>query len=103
MAKSRFITDQPDKLDYASPTQFKFEIHNYITSSFRVRFFYFCATKTPTLGRDIPIHGSKVEFEEFTMSFMVDEYLENYISLHNWMTGIGFPKERKQFGRAIGS
>jgi len=27
----------------------------------------------------------------------VDEYLENYISLHNWMTGIGFPTDRQEF------
>ena len=28
---------------------------------------------------------------------MVDEFLENYLSLHEWMTGIGFPKNRTQF------
>ena len=32
-----------------------------------------------------------------TISFIVDEYLENYITLHNWLTGIGFPKSRSQF------
>ena len=26
------------------------------------------------------------------MSFIVDEYLENYIQLHKWLIGIGFPK-----------
>ena len=31
------------------------------------------------------------------MSFIVDEYLENYISIHNWLIGIGFPKNRTQF------
>ena len=39
----------------------------------------------------------KTEFENLSISFIVDEYLENYISLHDWLTGIGFPKSRSQF------
>ena len=27
----------------------------------------------------------------------MDEFLENYKELHNWMTGIAFPKSREQF------
>ena len=46
---------------------------------------------------DISIMGEKTEFENLSISFIVDEYLENYISLHNWLTGIGFPKSRSQF------
>ena len=104
MAQARFVTDQPDKLDYASPTQFKFELEQLP----KVVFFNVSCNlpgvsmtptiqTTATLGRDIPIHGSKVDFEEFSVNFIVDEYLENYLSLHEWMTGIGFPKDRKQF------
>jgi hypothetical protein len=101
MAKSRFITDQPDKLDYASPTQFKFEIQQlpkvqFFNVSCNLPGVSMSATiqETPTLGRDIPIHGSKVEFEEFTMSFMVDEYLENYRELHAWLMALGFPQDK---------
>ena len=47
--------------------------------------------------KDIPLMGEKLEYGNLTIEFIVDEYLENYISLHNWMLGIGFPKERKQF------
>jgi hypothetical protein len=31
------------------------------------------------------------------VSFIVDEYLENYITIHEWLIGIGFPKNRTQF------
>ena len=41
--------------------------------------------------------GDKLEYENLTLTFIVDEYLENYISLHNWMTGAGFPSKRSQF------
>ena len=96
------LARQPDQLDYASPTQFRFGIHQLP----KVEFFTVGANlpgvsvPTTTLATpftDISIMGEKTEFENLTISFIVDEYLENYISLHNWLTGIGFPKSRSQF------
>ena len=51
----------------------------------------------PTPYKDIPIMGDKITFGNLDVSFIVDEYLENYISIHNWLIGIGFPKNRQQF------
>ena len=31
------------------------------------------------------------------LTFLVDEYLENYLQLHQWLTAIGFPEKREQF------
>ena len=96
------LARQPDQLDYASPTQFRFGIHQLP----KVEFFTVSANlpgisagvaiyATPL--KDIPTMGEKLEYENLSISFIVDEYLENYISLHNWMVGIGFPKDREQF------
>ena len=41
--------------------------------------------------------GDRLTYDNITIEFIVDEYLENYRSLHEWMTAIGFPKDRKQF------
>ncbi len=93
---------QPEQLDYASPTQFRFGIHQLP----KVEFFTVTAnlpgisvdnTTLPTPYKDISIMGEKPTYENLTISFIVDEYLENYISLHNWLTGIGFPQSRSQF------
>ena len=51
----------------------------------------------PTPFKDIPTMGDKLTYDNLEITFIVDEFLENYISLHNWMTGIAFPKSRKQF------
>ena len=97
---------QPEQLDYASPTQFRFGIHQLP----KVEFFTVTAnlpgisvdnTTLPTPYKDISIMGEKPTFENLTISFIVDEYLENYISLHNWLTGIGFPQDRAQFSNCI--
>jgi len=96
------LSRQPTKLDYVSPTQFRFGINQLP----KVEFFTVGANLPgitagvailPTPFKDIPTMGDKLEYENLSISFMVDEYLENYVSLHNWMTGIGFPKERTQF------
>jgi hypothetical protein len=47
--------------------------------------------------RQIPIQGDTITFDQLSISFIVDEYLENYLSLHDWITGVGFPKTTEQF------
>ena len=96
------LARQPDKLDYASPTQFKFGIHQlpkveFFTLSANVPGISADTVTQPTPYKAIPIVGDKLNYENLSITFLVDEYLENYISLHNWMTGIGFPTDRQEF------
>ncbi len=39
-------------------------------------------------GVDAYFHGDKVEFETLNVSFLVDEDLENYQEMYNWMSSI---------------
>ena len=96
------LARQPDKLDYASPTQFKFGIHQlpkveFFTLSANVPGISAGTAMQQTPFKDIPIVGDKLEYENLSITFQIDEYLENYVSLHNWMKGIGFPTERQEF------
>ena len=96
------IARLPDKLDYASPTQFKFGIHQlpkveYFTVSASIPGISAGVVTVETPFKDIPIIGDKLTYENLLITFIVDEYLENYISLHNWMKGIGFPTSREEF------
>ena len=98
------VKRQPDKLDYASPTQFRFGIHQLP----KVEFFSTAATIpalalsdviVPTPFKSIPMMGDQLTYDNLAISFIVDEYLENYLSIHEWMTAIGFPKNRTQFSQ----
>ena len=98
------VKRQPDKLDYASPTQFRFGIHQLP----KVEFFSTAATIpaialsdviVPTPFKSIPMMGDQLTYDNLSISFIVDEYLENYLSIHEWMTAIGFPKNRTQFSQ----
>ena len=96
------LSRQPTKLDYASPTQFRFIIGQLP----KVEFFT-VATNLPgitlsgavqnTPFKDIPMPGNKLDYEDLTVTFIVDEFLENYTSLHEWLLAFGFPKNREQF------
>jgi len=96
------ISRQPDKLDYLSPTQFKFNIHQlpkveFFTTAANVPAINLGEAIFPTPYKDIPVMGDTLTYDNLSITFIVDEYLENYISLHEWMTAIGFPKSRTQF------
>ena len=93
---------QQTKLDYASPTQFKFGIHQlpkveYFVTQAELPDISLDTTVQNTPFKDIPIPGEKLTYSNLTVTFLVDEYLENYISLHDWITGLGFPQNRAQF------
>ena len=45
----------------------------------------------PTYLKDIPIPGDKLVFDDFQLTFIIDENLENYNIIQNWMRGLGYP------------
>ena len=96
------IDRQPDKLDYLSPTQFRFRIHQLPKVEFFVQTCNLPGltmnnTEIPNPFKNIPVMGEKIEYEDLNLTFLVDEYLENYLQLHQWLTAIGFPEKREQF------
>ena len=96
------LNRQPSKLDYSSPTQFRFLINQlpkvqYFTVAANIPGLTLGDTTFATPLKDIPLMGDKLTYDDLTLTFIVDENLENYIELHNWLTAIGFPKTREQF------
>jgi hypothetical protein len=96
------LSRQPTKLDYASPTQFKFSINQlpkveFFTVSANIPDLTLSDVVIPTPFKPIPVLGQNLTYGNLNITFIVDEFLENYRELHEWLTGIGFPKDRKQF------
>ena len=101
------LSRQPTKLDYASPTQFKFSILKLPKVE------YFCTSvNVPgielssggiqgTMLKDIPLPGNKLTYEPLQMRFIVDENLENFQEIHGWMVGLGFPRSHTEFQNLI--
>jgi len=80
-------------LDYADPTKFKFQI----TKLPRVEFNSIQANipgitltelNQPTRLMPVRIPGNDMTFEDLSVTFIVDEDLTNYRSVHDWMAGL---------------
>ena len=96
------LNRQPTALDYSSPTQFRFLINQlpkvqYFTTEANIPGITLGEGQFNTPLKDIELLGDKLTYEDLTITFIVDENLENYIEMHTWLIGIGFPKDRKQF------
>ena len=73
---------------------------------------YFCQEVTlpsldlPTAIIDTPLSriphpGDKLDFGALSLTFLLDEDMINYVALHNWLIGLGFPESHAQFAQFI--
>ena len=51
----------------------------------------------PTPFKEIPVQGDHLTFDNLEITFLVDEKLENYRELHQWLVGIDFQKQEHNF------
>ena len=100
------ISRQPTQQDYASPSQFKFSIAKLPKVEF------FCtevnipgislgnATQLTTL-RDIPLPGTKLEFGDLSLTFLVDEKFDNFEEIYSWLRSLGFPADHTEYANLV--
>ena len=102
MSTTNVNTREPSVLDYASPVQFRFKCSKLPTVEF------FCQTANIpgiSLGqatvdtplKSIPFPGDELNYQDLGISFLVDENLNNYKEIHDWLTGLGAPQNHNQF------
>ena len=101
MAVTNAYANQIQNRNFLSPTGFKLVLNR----APKVAFFGNTAnlpsmtlgTATqPTYLKDIDLPGDKIVFQDFTMQFLVDEGLENYLEIYNWIRGLGFPESLQE-------
>ncbi len=110
MTTTNVQTRQPAKMDYASPVQFRFKIAKLPQVEFFIQTVNLpgisMGTATvPTPLYDYPVPGDEISFQSLDISFLVDENLNNYKELHDWISGLGFGKSHQDFAdmRATGT
>ena len=86
-------TKQPTKLDYAFPTKFRFQCVKipkveFNTIQCNVPGITLTELVQPTRLQQIRIPGNDLTFEDLTIQFIVDEDLETYTQIHDWMAAL---------------
>ena len=94
--------NQLDNRNYLSPVGFKFVITkapkaDFFSNSANIPGINLGFAEQPTYLKNIPVAGDKLVYEDFALNFFVDENLENYMQVHNWLKGLGFPESIQQF------
>jgi hypothetical protein len=99
-------SSQISNRNFLSPVGFEFNImrHPKITffcNSAKLPDITLPTLTQPSYLKDIDIAGNKVEYGDLVIKFLVDENMVNYIAIHNWITGIGFPESTEQYKKLI--
>ena len=95
------LQGQPINTSFLSPIGFRFQLNNFPDVN------YFCQAATlpgisigtipvPTPLKQIELSGDEVSFEELTIKFIVDEYMNNWLAIYDWIIGLGFPTAEGQ-------
>ncbi len=88
--------------NFLSPAGFQFSITkepkvSFFCTSATIPELSFETTVQPSYLKDINVPGEKIQFADLRVRFLVDEDLKNYMAVHNWITGIGYPESTQQF------
>ena len=97
---------QPTSLDYASPTQVKFQITKlpkveYFCTSVNLPALALSEVRQPTPFVDVPLPGTTLTYSPLNMTFLVDENLENFQEIHGWLRGLGFPESYTEYADGL--
>ena len=93
------LQNLPSNISYLSPIGFRFTLSNFPEVT------YFCQAANipgislagvdfPTPMKNIQFSGDEVSFEELAIRFVVDENLKNWLSIYDWIIGMGIPDKK---------
>ena len=96
------LANQLTNRNFLSPAGFLFNITkepkvSFFCTSASIPSLSFESNTQPSYLKDIDVPGEKITYGDLTVRFLVDEDLKNYMAIHNWITGIGYPESLGDF------
>lgn len=95
------LTNQINEVNYLQANGFRFNIQRapkvgFFGNIINVPGLNLGVAEQSTYLKSVPRPGEVLEFNELTLTFLIDENLKNYLEIQNWMRGIGFPESLNQ-------
>ena len=96
------------KQNYLSPVEFRFVIERLPNVTFFTQGVSLPGVNVQPVERGTPFKamyfsGDRLTYDQFSVTFRVDENMESYKEIYNWMVGLSFPDNYEQhaaLGRA---
>ena len=101
------ITNQPTNINQLNVVSFATNFLrmpgvNYFCQRVNIPGISLSNTIQSTPFANIPIEGDVLEFEDLSLAFVVDEDMQNYLELYNWLHALGFPERYAQYDNQAG-
>jgi len=93
--------NQIDNRNFLSPVGFRFTLSKYPKVSFfsnkaNIPGISLGVAIQPNPFRDLPVPGDKLDYDDLRLEFLVDENMENYRAIYDWLIGLGYPETMDQ-------
>ena len=97
-----FYDRQIKNKNFLSPSGFQFNLArapkvDFFSNSARIPGIQLGEIMVGNYLKSVPVPGDQVQFEDLTLSFIVDENLENFLEIHSWIYALGYPSSVQQF------
>ena len=99
---SELWPNQLSNRNFLSPVGFKFSIikipkADFFANQAMIPGVDLGFAEQPTYLKNLPIPGDKMSYGDFQLRFLIDENMENYLEVHNWLRGLGYPQNIEEF------
>jgi hypothetical protein len=96
------FSNQIENRNFLSPIGFKFTLVKepkvaFFCNSARIPEINLEVVQQPSYLKNLDVPGDILTYGDLSVRFLVDENMENYMSIHNWLTGLGFPETAEQY------
>lgn len=96
------LDNTPYNKNFLSPLNFNFYIKrapyvNFFVQSINLPGFGFVSPIQNNPFTNIPQAGDRITFQDLEVTFKVDEEMQNYLEVANWIRSLGFPENFEQY------
>ena len=103
---ARAYDNQIENRNFLSPIGFQFSLNKvpkatFFSNSARIPDISLGTAIQPVYLKDIDVPGEKLNYGDFSLTFLVDENMENYSILHKWLKRLGFAATTEDYQKLI--
>lgn len=96
------LENTPTNPNFLSPLNFKFSIKraphiNFFIQKIGIPSLSLPTYESPNPFVKIPQPGEHIDYGDLQLTFRVDENLQNYLEIHNWIRALGKPQDFKEY------
>jgi len=96
------LSNTPTNKNFLNPLNFKFQIKrapnvNFFIQKVNIPSITLPNIEIPTMFVPIPVQQTHMVYGELSLSFKIDEDLQNYFEIHNWIRALGFPSNFNEY------